>query len=40
VHLFNPATAMFGFLRERIRGLAGRPDDWPRPNITSIPPAI
>lgn len=40
VHLFNPAAAMFGFLRERIRGLAGRPDDWPRPNITSIPPAI
>jgi NAD(P)-dependent dehydrogenase (short-subunit alcohol dehydrogenase family) len=39
VHLFNPA-ATFGFLRERIRGLAGRPDDWPRPNITSIPPAI
>jgi glucose 1-dehydrogenase len=40
VSVFNPFVAMFGFMRERIRGLAGRPRDWPRPNITSVPPAI
>jgi len=40
VSVFNPLTAMFGFMRERIRGLAGQPGDWPRPNITSVPPAI
>jgi NAD(P)-dependent dehydrogenase (short-subunit alcohol dehydrogenase family) len=40
VSVFNPLAAMFGFMREGIRGVAGRPDDWPRPNITSVPPAI
>ena len=40
VSVFNPLAAMFGFMREGICGAAGRPDDWPRPNITSVPPAI
>jgi len=40
VHLFNPMTALLGFLRERIRRLTGQPDTSPQIDITSIPPAI
>jgi hypothetical protein len=40
VSVFNLVAAMFGFMRERIRGLAGRPADWPAIHTTSVPPAL
>ena len=40
VYLFNPAAMLSSFLRDRVRNLTGQPHASPKPNITSIPPAI
>jgi NAD(P)-dependent dehydrogenase (short-subunit alcohol dehydrogenase family) len=40
IYLFNRATVLLSFLRDRIRRLASQPDTVPKPNITPIPPAI
>lgn len=40
VYFSGSGNAMWGFLRENLRRLAGKANDSPRLNVTSVPPAI